>query len=52
MKKLLRPLSGGLEFDVELMQHMAVDVLQRGDAETKPGCNGMNEVRKTSKGEW
>ena len=45
-------MSGGLEFDVELMQHTAVDVLPRGDAETKPDCNGMSEVRKTSKGEW
>ena len=52
MKKLLRPKSGGLEFDVELMQHTAVDVLPSEDAETKPGCNGMSEVRKTSKGEW
>ena len=41
-----------LEFDVMLAQHTAVDVLPCGDAETKPGCNDMSEVRKTSKGEW
>ena len=52
VKKLLRPKSGELEFDVELMQHTAVDVLPSGDAEKKPGCNGMSEVHKTSKGEW
>ena len=43
-----RPMSGGLEFDVKLAQHTAVDVLPSGDAETKPGCDGMSEVRK----EW
>ena len=47
-----RPMSGGLEFDVNLAQHTAVDVLPSGDAETKPGCDGMSEVRKTRKGEW
>ena len=45
-------MSAGLEFDVELMQHTAVDVLPRGDAETEPGRDSMSEVRKTSKGEW
>ena len=42
----------GLEFDVELAQHTAVDVLPSGDAEAEPGCDGMSEVRKTRKGEW
>ena len=32
VKKLFRPKSGGLEFDVELMQHTAVDVLPNGCA--------------------
>ena len=45
-------MSGGLESDVELALHTAVDVLPIGDAETKPGCDGMSEVRKTRKGEW
>ena len=40
-----RPISGGLEFDVKLAQHTAVDVLLSGDAETKQGCDGMSEVR-------
>ena len=40
-----RPMSGGLEFDVKLAQHTAVDVLPGGDAETKPGCDGMSEAR-------
>ena len=31
----------GLEFDAELAQHTAVDVLPSGDAETKQGCDGM-----------
>ena len=47
-----RPISGGLEFDVKLAQHTAVDVLPSGDAETKPGCDSMSEVRKTRMGEW
>ena len=42
----------GLEFDVELAQHTAVDVLPSGDAETEPGRDGKSEVRKTRKGEW
>ena len=46
-----RPMCGGLEFDVELAQHTAVDVLPSGDAETKPGCDGMSEVREGRKGE-
>ena len=44
-------MSGGLEFDVKLAQDTAVDVLPSGDAETKPGCDGMSEARKTRKGE-
>ena len=52
LKKLPRPSSAGLEFDVELAQHTVVDVLLSGDAETEPGCDGMSEVRKTRKGEW
>ena len=47
-----RPISGGLEFDVELAQHTAVDVLPSGDAEAQPGRDGMCEVRETRKGEW
>ena len=47
-----RPMSGGLEFDVKLAQHTAVDVLPSGDVETKPGCDSMSEIRKTRKGEW
>ena len=47
-----RPMSGGLEFDVKIAMHTAVDVLPSGDAETKPGCDSMSEVRKTRKGEW
>ena len=46
-----RPMSGGLDFDVKLAQHTAVDVLPSGDAETKPRCDGMSEIRKTRKGE-
>ena len=38
-------MSAGLEFDAELAQHTAVDVLPSGDAETKQGCDGMSEVR-------
>ena len=45
-------MSSGLEFDVELAQHTAVDVLPSGDAETEPGCDGMSEVRKRRKGAW
>ena len=45
-------MSGGLEFDVKLAQHTALDVLPSGGAETKPGCDSMSEVRKTRKGEW
>ena len=45
-----RPISGGLEFDVKLVQHTAVVVLPSGDAETKPGCDGMSENRKTAIG--
>ena len=44
-------MSGGIEFDVKLAQHTAVDVLPSGNAETRPGCDGMSEVRKTRKGE-
>ena len=51
-KKLPRPFLFGLEFDAELAQHTAVDMLPSGDAEAKPGYNGMSEVRKTRKGEW
>ena len=47
-----RPMSGGLEFDVELAQHTVVDVLPRRDAETEPGRDNMCQVRKTRKGEW
>ena len=47
-----RPMSSGLEFDVELAQHTAVDVLPSGDAEAEPAHGGMCEVRKTRKGEW
>ena len=42
-----RPISGGLEFDVKLAQHTAVDVLPSGDAEAEPARDGMCEVRKT-----
>ena len=47
-----RPMSGGLEFDVELAQHTAVDVLPSGDAEAEPGRDSMCQVRKTRQGEW
>ena len=47
-----RPMSGGIEFDVKLAQHTAVDVLPCGDAETKHGCDGTGEVRNTRKVEW
>ena len=50
--KTARPMSGGLGFDVKLAQHTKVDVLPSGDAETKPSCDSMSEVRKTRKGEW
>ena len=36
-QKLPRPSSAGLEFDVELAQHTAVDVLPSGDAEAEAG---------------
>ena len=45
-----RPMSDGLEFDVKLAQHTAVDVLPSGDAETEPGRDSMSQVRKTRKG--
>ena len=40
-QKLPRPSSAELEFDVELAQHTAVDVLPSGDAEAQPGRDGM-----------
>ena len=51
-QKLQRPSSAGLEFDVDLAQHTAVDVLPSGDAEAEPARDGMCEVRETRKGEW
>ena len=45
-------MTAGLEFDVELAQHTAVDVLPSGDAEAEPGRDGMCEVRETRQGEW
>ena len=39
------PMSGGLEFDIELAQHTVVDVLPTRDADTEPGRDSMCPVR-------
>ena len=44
-----RPMSGGLEFDVRAA-HGGGRAAKWG-TETKPGCDGMSEVRETRKGE-
>ena len=41
---------GGLEFDVQLAQHTAVDVLPSVDAETEPGCDGRFARRERANG--
>ena len=44
-----RPMSGGLEFDVELAQHTVIDGMLRLSL---AASDSMCHVRKTRKGEW